>query len=89
MMLDQYCADALSLNGHVFCLSASIQEIQRRYTADEGGVVRPLLAGTDETKLRRLYEERATAYSRFEQVETEGRSIDEVVEQIELLLRNT
>ncbi len=89
MMLDQYCADTLSLNGHVFCLSASIEEIQRRYAADDGEVVRPLLVDADETKLRRLYEERVTAYDRFQQVETEGRSIDEVVEQIELLLRNT
>ena len=86
MMLDQFCADTLSLNGKVFCLSASIQEIQRRYNADQGGAVRPLLAGGDETKLRRLYEERVVAYSRFQQVKTDGRSIDEVVEQIELVL---
>ena len=38
MMLDQYCADALSSNGHVFCLSASIQEIQRLMV--EGGAKR-------------------------------------------------
>ena len=88
MMLDQFCADTLSLNGQVFCLSASIQEIQRRYNADQGGAVRPLLAGADETKLRRLYEERVVAYSRFQQVKTDGRSIDEVVEQIELVLEN-
>ena len=88
MMLDQFCADTLSLNGKVFCLSASIQEIQRRYNADQGGAVRPLLAGADETKLRRLYEERVVAYSRFQQVKTDGRSIDEVVEQIELVLEN-
>ena len=50
--------------------------------------MRPLLAGADETKLRQLYEERVVAYSRFQQVKTDGRSIDEVVEQIELVLEN-
>ena len=57
--------------------------MQRRFRADENGPVRPLLAGSDEARLRTLYEERADAYSRFEQVETDGKSVEEVVEDIE------
>ena len=88
MMLDEFCADTLSLNGQVFCLSASIEEIQRRYYSDQTGAARPLLADKDETKLRELYEERSSAYSQFLQVQTDGKSIAEVVEQIEMLLRS-
>ena len=47
---------------------------------------RQLLADSDESLLRRLYEERANAYSQFEQVETDGKSVEEVVEGIEMML---
>jgi shikimate kinase len=83
MMLDEHCAQVLGSTGRIFCLQASLEEIQRRYRADENGPVRPLLAGSDEARLRTLYEERADAYSRFEQVETDGKSVEEVVEDIE------
>jgi len=89
MMLDDYCATALSSNGLVFCLTASVEEIQRRYSSDRTGAVRPLLADNDETKLRELYEDRSSAYSKFRQVKTDGKSIAEVVEQIELVLQST
>jgi len=86
MMLDRGCADALGSNGRIFCLTASISEIRRRYLNDESAPVRPLLAGSDETELERLYEERSSAYRGFQQVHTDGRTIAEVVEQIETLL---
>ena len=86
MMLDRDCAAALGLNGRVFCLTASISEIRRRYLNDEGGAVRPLLVDSDETALAQLYRERSAAYSRFQQVDTDGRTITEVVEHIETLL---
>ena len=88
MMLDDYCASALTSNAHVFCLAASVEEIQRRYYSDQTGAARPLLADKDETKLRELYEERSSAYSQFLQVQTDGKSIAEVVEEIEMLLRS-
>ena len=86
MMLDEHCAKILGSTGRIFCLRASIEEIQRRYKADADGPVRPLLADSDESLLRRLYEERANAYSQFEQVETDGKSVGEVVEGIEMML---
>ena len=85
-MLDQDCAAALGSTGRVFCLVASIEEIKRRLLTDEDGLVRPLLTDSNETQLELLYEERVEAYKRFRQVQTDGRSVEEVVEQIETLL---
>lgn len=88
MMLDSTCARALGSTGEVFCLTASIKEIKRRFLADENGPARPLLAGSHETELGRLYEERLEAYSQFQQINTDGRTAEEVAEQIETLLGN-
>ncbi len=87
-MLDQDCAAALGSTGRVFCLVASIEEIRRRLLTDEDGLVRPLLTDSNETQLELLYEERVEAYKRFRQVQTDERSVEEVVEQIETLLGN-
>ena len=86
MMLDDHCAQGLGSKGRVFCLHASVEEIQRRYAADSQGPVRPLLASSEEDELLKLYAERSEAYSQFEQILTDGKSVDEVVEQIGSLL---
>ena len=86
MMLDDHCAQVLGSKGRVFCLHASVEEIQRRYAADSQGPVRPLLASSEEDELLKLYAERSEAYSQFEQILTDGKSVDEVVEQIRTLL---
>lgn len=79
LMLDATNAAALGKSGRVFCLVASAEEVLRRVGDDEGPA-RPLLAAAD--RLRRivsLLAEREAGYGRFEQVETEGRSPDEIV----------
>lgn len=66
----------------VFCLTATPEEILRRVNA-QGDVERPLLAGDDPRgAIAAKLAEREKAYLRFEQVTTEGRSLDEVVTDI-------
>ena len=88
MMLDPDCAAALGSTGRVICLVASIEEIKRRLLSDDDGLLRPLLAGSNEAELRLLYEERVAGYSRFQQVQTDRRSVEAVVEEIETFLGN-
>jgi shikimate kinase len=88
MMLDPDCAEALGSTGRVICLTASIEEIRRRLLIDEDESVRPLLAGSSEAELRLLYEERVAGYSRFQQIQTDRKSVEAVVEEIETLLGN-
>ena len=68
------------------CLLASVEVIQRRYAAASQGPGRPLLACSEADELLKLYAERSEAYSQFEQILTDGKSVDEVVEQIRTLL---
>jgi len=88
MMLDPVNADLLSSSGDVFCLAASVDTILGRVTGDESPVERPLLSGTDvRDRIERLLAERAEAYERFRQIDTEGRTPDEVADEIlELVL---
>ncbi len=81
MMLDSRNAAALGGTGRVFCLAASAAEIVRRL---EGiAADRPLLAGPDlRRRVEELLAEREEGYSRFEQVETDGRSPEAVVEDL-------
>jgi shikimate kinase len=88
MMLDPDCAEALGSTGRVICLTASIEEIKRRLLIDEDESVRPLLADSSEAELRQLYEERVAGYSRFQQIQTDRKSVEAVVEEIETLLGN-
>ena len=81
LMLDLNNASVLGSTGRVFCLVASPEEIARRLEGDES--VRPLLGGSDPlAKIRDLLAEREEGYVRFEQVETDGRSPEEIVDDL-------
>ncbi len=83
MMVDPINADLLSTSGEVFCLAASVDTILARVTRDRSPVERPLLSGADvRTRIGLLLAERAAAYRRFRQIDTEGRTPDEVAGEI-------
>ena len=83
MLLDSANAEVLTGTGRVFCLAADANEIIRRLQACGDGTVRPLLTGDDPAKtVADLLAERAVGYSQFEQVQTAGRSPDEIAADI-------
>ena len=82
MMLDEGTAALLGADARVFCLTASAGEILRR-VVDQPGPDRPLLTGSNPAaRIAELMAERETAYGRFEQVATEGRTVAEVAADI-------
>lgn len=83
LMLDAVNAARLGATGHVVCLTASVDTILARVVADDSPVDRPLLAGDDiRGTITGLLAERGEAYARFDQVDTEGRTPDEVADVI-------
>lgn len=82
MLLDPRSAAVLGLGSRIFCLAATPEEIGRRVDYS-GEPVRPLLDGDDPyQRIKDLLAERSEAYARFEQVDTDGRSVEEVVDDI-------
>lgn len=82
LMLDPTAAAALTAGGRVFCLAAELATVLARVTAD-GVDSRPMLAGADvEERVAELYASRAEAYAAFEQVPTDGRTPDEVADDL-------
>lgn len=80
MMFEQNVA-ALSENGRLFCLTASVAEILRRVER-EGGV-RPLLAGDDPAgKIQQLLSNRAEKYGRFPQIQTDNKTPEQIAGEI-------
>lgn len=83
LMVDAVNAARLGATGDVFCLTASVDTILSRVTADDSPVERPLLAGADvRRRITELLAERASAYAGFDQVDTDGRRPIEIVEEI-------
>ncbi len=83
MALDPNNAAALQANGKIVCLTATIDEIYARVTADTDGPDRPLLSGEDPFgQIANLLAERADAYAKFPQVNTSGRTPDEVADAV-------
>ncbi|MGI9625055.1 MAG: shikimate kinase [Acidimicrobiales bacterium] len=80
LMLDQDARAALERSARVFCLAADIDVLVDRLASEADN--RPLLDEDPETRIRELLEQRAAQYAAFEQVETSGRSPEEVVESI-------
>jgi len=81
LMLDPDNAAALGRTGPVLCLTAGPAEIMARVAADE--TKRPLLAGDDApARVRALLQQRAAAYVRFRAVPTDGRTAEQVVDDI-------
>lgn len=87
MLLDADNEAAFRAGGVVVCLVASVPAIVARVSAD-GGPVRPLVAGAEDPTdaVERLLAERAEAYARFIQVDTEGKAPDEVADAIEAVV---
>lgn len=81
LMLDASNARLLGENAHVFCLTATPQEIVTRLL-DDGGV-RPLLDAPDPAqRVRALLAQRAEQYGRFRQIQTDEKSVEEITEEI-------
>lgn len=86
MLLDPANAEALEATGVVVCLVASVDEILAR-VAEGGLAARPLLEGPDPRgRIEALLRERRRGYARFPQVRTDGRSPEDVAEDICRLL---
>ena len=82
LMLDPDNASLLSNRSRVFCLTAGVDEVLRRVSLQEGPV-RPLLAHHNPVeRAADLLRQRAAGYAAFEQVETDNRTLDEVVAEI-------
>ena len=80
MMLDPECAACLEPAADVFCLTAAPETVIQRI-GDPAR--RPLLDGPDApARVRELMAERAEGYARFAEVDTEGRSPDEVADAV-------
>lgn len=82
-MIDPVNAESLTRSGRVFCLTASVDTILSRVTHAGGAARRPMLAGPDLLeRIIDLLAERAEGYARFEQIDTDGCTVDEVVDRI-------
>jgi shikimate kinase len=80
LMLDPANAEALLRNGRAFCLTAAPDEILRRIE-DDGR--RPLLNVPDPARrIQELLTKRAQAYGRYPQIQTDGKTAEEVVDEI-------
>jgi 3-dehydroquinate synthase len=85
MMLDANNAAALEATGPVFCLTAEADTILDRL-ADEPGQ-RPLLDVPDPwQRVRELQQEREAGYGRFAQIDTTGKTPQQIASQITVLL---
>lgn len=83
LMLDEENQARLGGSGLVFCLTASPETIVKRVMADEGGEKRPLLQGNNPAEnIRLLLSRRQPIYANFPQIETEGKSPEQVVNQL-------
>jgi shikimate kinase len=72
-------------------LRVTPEEVLRRVEADPDGPVRPLLQASDPlARIRRLMEERAALYRKAAfHVETAGRSTEEIVDEVEGIVRES
>ena len=82
-MLDPANQEVLEPVARVFCLSATPPTILQRLISDRSLVDRPLLSVPNpQHRIIDLLAERAPLYARFEQVDTDDRSTDAVVDDI-------
>ena len=84
LMLDAGNAAALGGTGKVFCLVAASEELLARLESEPGR--RPLLDVADPlARIRALLQEREAAYGRFPQINTSGKTPQQIVGEITLL----
>lgn len=83
LMVDEDNAATLGGSGRVFCLTAPVEVVLARIRADDDAPLRPLLDHDDPVAAAgELLERRRPAYAAFEQVDTDGRTPDEIVEDL-------
>jgi shikimate kinase len=83
LLVDAVNARRLGATGDIFCLVASIDTILERVGGERAAASRPMLAGADvRERLTQLLAERADAYARFVQIDTEGRPPAAVADEI-------
>jgi shikimate kinase len=83
MLLADEVADRLGRTGHIICLTAPASQILERVLADSSSVERPLLTVDDPAaRIAELLAQRAPIYARFPQLETGGRTPNEIVDRI-------
>jgi len=79
MLLEADNRRELSRNGRIFCLVADPEEIIRRLSHSHARNKRPLLSSPDpERAIRELLQQRAEAYRQFEQIDTTGKSPNQI-----------
>lgn len=83
MMLHPDSAWALERSGLVYTLTASVDDILERIGAD-GIESRPMFDDVDDprAKIEQLLAERAATYDKYTQIDTSGRSPDEIADEI-------
>lgn len=82
LMVDPVNAEVLGATGDVFCLTATVDTLVERLSA-EGTDSRPMLAGHDlRPRLVQLFAERAPAYARFTQIPTDARTPTQIADTI-------
>lgn len=82
LMLDDDNAASLGATGRVFCLFAPVEVILERVLGD-GTAHRPLLDSDDPARrITDLLTERQSAYARFEQVDTNGRTPEAIAADV-------
>ncbi|MCB0996126.1 MAG: shikimate kinase [Acidimicrobiales bacterium] len=82
LLLDPRNVAPLSETGRVVCLTASVDTILARVSADGLGE-RPLLSGEDPRgRIEQLLSDRAPAYACFTQVITDGLAAEEVADEV-------
>ncbi len=87
MVLDPVNAKALEKQGRIFCLTATPEDILERASRD--GAVRPLLEGANPMeRITQLMKDRQEVYRHFTQVDTTGKTPEEVVGMLLALVRD-
>lgn len=90
MLLDAVNAEAFQRTGRVLCLAADVDTIVRRVAPGGRASGRPLLAGADaRERITELLAERAAGYGAFEQIGTDDRTPEQIVDEIVSLLART
>ncbi len=87
LLLDEVNVQALRRSGRIFCLTAAPETIYDRVKHD---TERPLLNVPDpQAKIEQLLQERAAGYGRFTQINTDGQTIEAIIEEIIQCLSTT
>ncbi len=82
MMINPVNVSLLEKSGHIFCLTATAEEIYQRVSRDQG-TSRPLLAGKDPMeRITTLLRERKERYGKFTQINTTGKRPEDIANEI-------